>query len=213
MIAGAGTLTFWQKVSSELGFDFLRFYIDGVEQDSLSGEVDWQQASFTVTGAGIHKLKWVYAKDDSKTSGSDRAWLDQVSWQTAATTTFQTWASGHYLTGDNALMTANPSGDGVNNLLKYALGLNPNVPTLAQTDGTNCGLPSMARSGASMKFTFIKDTAKSDLIYTVEGCENLGSWQTVTSGVLETPLAGTLVRVEVTIPVNDRRFLRLNITK
>jgi hypothetical protein len=45
-VAGAGSLSFWWKVSSEGGYDFLRFYLDGVEQPgiaAISGEVDWQQ--------------------------------------------------------------------------------------------------------------------------------------------------------------------------
>jgi hypothetical protein len=214
VIEGIGTLSFWWKVSSELGYDFLRFYVDGVEQDSLSGEVDWQQVTVNFPDAGVHKLKWAYVKDDSKTSGSDQAWLDQVSWQAAiAATTFETWVSANNLTGENALVMAIPAKDGVTNLVKYALRLNPKLSSLAPTDGTHPGLPSMELSGNSMIFTFIKDTGKSDVIYTVETCADLVTWQPVTTGVVETPLTGTLVRVGVTIPVNGRRFCRLNVSK
>ena len=214
VVDGNGTLSFWWKVSSELGFDFLRFSIDEVEQVSLSGEIGWQQVSFNLASPGVHKLKWVYSKDESKTSGSDRAWLDQVSWQAAAAaTTYQTWVTSYNLTGENALETANPSGDGVSNLVKYALQLNPNLPALAPTDGTNAGLPLMERAGGSVKFTFIKDTGKADVSYTVESCGDLAIWQTVTAGVVETPLTGTLVRVEVTIPVAGRRFCRLRVER
>jgi hypothetical protein len=87
VVEGSGTLSFWWKVSSELGFNFLRFSIDEVEHGNLSGEVGWQQVSFNLAGSGVHKLKWVYVKDESKTSGSDRAWLDQVSWQAAVIAT------------------------------------------------------------------------------------------------------------------------------
>jgi hypothetical protein len=110
-------------------------------------------------------------------------------------------------------MTANPSGDGINNLLKYAMGLNPNSPTLAATDGTKLGLPLTAFAAGSMKFTFIKDTAKSDLTYTVETCTNLTTWNPVTVGIVETSLAGTLVRVVVTLPVNEQIFCRLKVTE
>ena len=64
-----------------------------------------------------------------------------------------------------------------------------------------------------MKFTFIKDTGKADVSYTVESCGDLAIWQTVTAGVVETPLTGTLVRVEVTIPVAGRRFCRLRVER
>ena len=39
---GAGNITFWRKVSSEASFDYLRFYIDGVQQGTgWSGELAW----------------------------------------------------------------------------------------------------------------------------------------------------------------------------
>ncbi len=140
--------------------------------------------------------------------------LAQVSWQAAViATTFQTWVTGYNLTGENALETANPAGDGVSNLVKCALGFDPHQAALAPTDGTNAGLPSMERAGDSVKFTFIKDVGKADVSYTVESCGDLATWQLVTSGVVETPLRGTLVRVEITIPVSERRFVRLSVAR
>lgn len=77
-VNGPGTLTFWWKVSSEADFDWLRFHIDGVLQQQISGEVNWQQRSFSLP-QGSHTLRWRYVKDSNSTSGQDRAWLDQVS--------------------------------------------------------------------------------------------------------------------------------------
>jgi len=77
-VTGPGNLSFYWKVSSESGWDFLRFYIDGVEQaDSISGEVGWSLKSFLI-GPGTHTLRWAYGKDYSEYSGSDRGWLDKV---------------------------------------------------------------------------------------------------------------------------------------
>jgi hypothetical protein len=40
-VVGPGTLSFYWKVSSEAGYDFLEFYIDGVLQSGrISGSVD-----------------------------------------------------------------------------------------------------------------------------------------------------------------------------
>ncbi|MBC8094506.1 MAG: DUF5060 domain-containing protein, partial [Akkermansiaceae bacterium] len=39
---------------------------------------------------------------------------------------YDAWASSYGLTGTNSLATATPAGDGITNLMKYALGLNPN---------------------------------------------------------------------------------------
>jgi hypothetical protein len=83
-VTGAGTLSFWWKVSSEADYDFMKFVVDGQEQPGgISGEVDWQQKSFAIAGAGAHILEWIYAKDDSASGGYDRAWLAQVSWTPA----------------------------------------------------------------------------------------------------------------------------------
>jgi len=77
-VTGPGTLSFWWKASSELGYDELQFLIDEVEQVNISGEVTWQPRSFDLA-SGAHVIKWRYAKDFSGSSGSDQAWLDQVS--------------------------------------------------------------------------------------------------------------------------------------
>jgi hypothetical protein len=71
------SISFYRKVSSESGFDYLRFYIDGAEQNKWSGTVNWSQVSFPVT-PGLHTFKWSYTKDLSVSSGSDCAWLDQI---------------------------------------------------------------------------------------------------------------------------------------
>lgn len=70
-------ISFFKKVSSESNFDYLHFYIDGVEQNKWSGELDWLQESFPVS-AGVHVFKWSYAKDSSVSTGSDCAWIDQI---------------------------------------------------------------------------------------------------------------------------------------
>ncbi len=77
-ITSAGNISFYKKVSSENGYDKLRFYIDNVQQgDSWSGDVPWTQESFTVT-TGTHTFKWVYSKDGTSSSGSDCAWVDYI---------------------------------------------------------------------------------------------------------------------------------------
>ncbi len=49
---GAGTFSFYWKVSSESQFDWLEFYLDDVRQDRISGSVAWQLKSYNITGAG-----------------------------------------------------------------------------------------------------------------------------------------------------------------
>jgi hypothetical protein len=77
-VTGPGTLSFWWKVSSEANYDVLVFQRNGVTQSTLSGEVDWQELSYTIP-AGNHTLRWSYSKDGTVTRGLDRGWLDQIS--------------------------------------------------------------------------------------------------------------------------------------
>jgi hypothetical protein len=72
-----GDITFYCKVSSERNFDYLKFYIDGEEQDKWSGEQDWIEVSFSVK-AGTRAFEWTYSKDNSLYRGDDTAWIDDI---------------------------------------------------------------------------------------------------------------------------------------
>ena len=76
-ITGPASVGFWWKVSSQTNFDFLRVSMDGNDSNSISGEVDWVRTSLAVP-AGGHTIRWTYSKDGSVNTGSDKAWLDQV---------------------------------------------------------------------------------------------------------------------------------------
>jgi alpha-tubulin suppressor-like RCC1 family protein len=72
----SGRYTFWWKVSSEQFFDILEFRVNGTVQTSISGEVNWQQASIPVA-AGTNLLQWRYSKDVSFDAGLDAGFVDQ----------------------------------------------------------------------------------------------------------------------------------------
>ncbi|MFO7895610.1 MAG: C25 family cysteine peptidase, partial [Candidatus Cloacimonadales bacterium] len=76
-IPADGEISFQYNVSSENNYDYLRFYIDGSEQDSWSGLQAWSNATFPVS-AGEHTFKWEYTKDGSVDSNSDCAWVDNI---------------------------------------------------------------------------------------------------------------------------------------
>lgn len=73
----AGIVSFYTKVSSESGYDFLKFSLDGNELDSWSGEENWNQVQFEIT-EGSHSLKWTYQKDGNTIGGQDRGWVDFI---------------------------------------------------------------------------------------------------------------------------------------
>ncbi|MBN1340093.1 MAG: choice-of-anchor J domain-containing protein [Bacteroidales bacterium] len=76
-VSTAGNISFYRKVSSESGYDYLRFYIDGSEQGAWAGTVAWGQLSYSVS-AGAHTFQWSYIKDANTVSGSDCAWIDYI---------------------------------------------------------------------------------------------------------------------------------------
>lgn len=75
--AGGSSFSFNYRVDSESSYDYLRFYIDGVQQNQWSGTVAWTTYTGSLT-AGSHTLSWRYEKDGSTNSGLDAAFIDQV---------------------------------------------------------------------------------------------------------------------------------------
>ena len=72
------SIKFYKKVSSESGWDFLKFYIDATQIATWSGTTDvWSFVKYPIT-SGTHDLKWQYFKDGSVSSGSDCAWIDYI---------------------------------------------------------------------------------------------------------------------------------------
>ncbi|MCA9751135.1 MAG: T9SS type A sorting domain-containing protein, partial [Gemmatimonadetes bacterium] len=76
-LAESGDLKFWYDVSTESGFDYLKFYLDGVLMDQWSGTVPWTQATYPV-GSGFHTFTWTYSKDGSVNGGADAVWIDFI---------------------------------------------------------------------------------------------------------------------------------------
>ncbi|MBI3415833.1 MAG: M36 family metallopeptidase [Verrucomicrobia bacterium] len=73
----AGSGSFDVRVSSESGWDFLEFYINGILDQRWSGEVVWLTHQFVVS-AGRTALEWRYVKDASLSVGLDAAFIDNL---------------------------------------------------------------------------------------------------------------------------------------
>jgi len=73
----AGVIRFYRKVSTEAGYDYLKFYIDGEKQEQWAGELDWEQVSFDIT-EGDHEFKWSYERDANTGGGTDQTWVDFI---------------------------------------------------------------------------------------------------------------------------------------
>lgn len=124
MILQSDSISFYRKVSSESGYDYLKFYVDNTLKGQWSGEEAWQKVSFSVP-AGMHNLRWVYEKDQAVANGDDCGWIDFIKFPALAQPnlnagedgnicegeTFQPDASGIFIQG----ITWSTAGDGTFN--------------------------------------------------------------------------------------------------
>lgn len=100
---GGATLSFYYSVSSESCCDKLKFYIDGIVQNQWGGAIGWTQQTYILT-AGSRTLRWEYSKDSSDISGTDAAYIDNITIVTAAPAAMRivdgNQSSGKVLTSD-----------------------------------------------------------------------------------------------------------------
>jgi hypothetical protein len=87
-VDGPATVSFWAKTSSEPTYDKLNVYVSDATTPaiSISGEQDWALRTVFVPlipsvpyGASKSYVRFSYEKDVSLSSGSDKAWIDQIS--------------------------------------------------------------------------------------------------------------------------------------
>ncbi len=128
-----------------------------------------------------------------------------------ALTPSQSWRYQYFGTtanSGNAADTANPAGDGINNLTKYALGLDPTVPEVnPEVEDTSTGY---------LRLTLPRNANATDITYTVQVTGDLtdpASWTAAsTTGDQNT---ATMLQAHDSTPVSGaaKRFIRLQISR
>jgi hypothetical protein len=122
--------------------------------------------------------------------------------------TYASWATANGLTGNNALMTAVLEPDRLNNLFKYALGLNP---TTIYSPGAT-GLPTVQVNGGNY-LTLTFDGVATDVTYNVEASSDLVNWTTIQTFPSGGAAPGQqTVRDTQTTSASAKRFMRLYMT-
>ncbi len=159
-------------------------------------------ATFTVVASGTDPLSYQWRRNTTAIDGAttasytivgvqpgDAASYDVVvtnmagtATSTAATLTvlsgFDSWLWANFdaservnpqVSGPAVVLTA----DGLTNLMKYALGLNPRV-------AATTGLPASSATSTHWTYTFTRPVERSDVTYTVQASTNLTDWNTIT---------------------------------
>jgi len=105
-----------------------------------------------------------------------------------------------------------PDGDGITNLMEYALDLDPKVASVA-------GMPTMASTNGYLTLIYRKNKQATDITYLVEatGALNSDSWSTNGLTIMSTVDSNTywLITVRDAVPVSiaTNRFMRLKVIK
>ncbi len=98
----------------------------------------------------------------------------------AVAETFGGWAGKMFTPEQSAIAgpAADPDGDGMPNLLEYALDGDPLYPDATEV------LPTSAVEGGALVFDFKRDTSRADVVLTVERSADLKTWSEAPSEVL-----------------------------
>lgn len=82
VVDDADMVEFVWGVSSEQGYDYLRFKVDGETKAEISGSADSEYINFEYRSVsfprGRHTLTWEYSKDGSTDAGRDCGWIHGV---------------------------------------------------------------------------------------------------------------------------------------
>jgi hypothetical protein len=76
-VAQTDSIIFYRKVDCELDWDYLIFYVDGIETASWTGTDGWLRCG-AVVSPGLHEFRWAYKKDNYFSTGADAAWVDYI---------------------------------------------------------------------------------------------------------------------------------------
>ena len=199
------SMQIWVNTWSPGTITKLAYFQDNTKLGETTGATVWNWPNMT---SGTYKLT-VQATDDQGQTTTSAA----VTVTIVKPLTFASWASNNSLNGAMALDTASPAKDGISNLMKYALGLNPNQRSLSVTDGTNPGMPRVAVAGNNLTLLYQKDTTKTDLTYTVETSTDLTTWSTTNVTETEQSINGAIANMIDSVPMgaNKKIFIRLKV--
>lgn len=192
-------------------------YFDEMLALSASGDEDAPTAA--VQFDGNYRLFYLAFPFESLTSdGEQEVMMARVlDFFRIGLTPFEEWLEEHFTEAqlaDPAIggELADPAGDGIPNLLKYAMDLDPWSSEV--TD-----LPKISVRDGQLELTYRESKVAPDVVFVVEMSENLTDWYDASA---ETQVVGTVnegsawrirIRDLSPFPENGRRFIRLRVVR
>lgn len=162
----SGFFSFYWKVSSEDGWDYLSFCVDDdancdidTAYTRITGTPGWAKITVPVT-AGAHSFRWEYNKDGGVASGSDKGWVDNVQFTGSGGTGIMRGNALTFLAGDTLSFQTSANANALSIDSSGRVGISTAAPTEALTVLGNfnirdSGLTKQYRfrtSGASLDF-------------------------------------------------------------
>lgn len=120
---------------------------------------------------------------------------------------FVVWMDGFpNLSAGDKTMSADPDHDGLNNLVEFALHLDPSTPN---------ALPAPTLSGNSLKWRYTFNPAASGITVVPEWSTDLSVWHPEGVSVIEAGDDGSTITMEASVPMvaDEKKFLRLRVVK
>lgn len=188
--------------------------VSGVGTVTASPQVAWYPDGSEVTIAAIPGSNFTFSQWEGSVGGALSPLVVVMDDSKTATARFlspyQQWKEAYFSQSEIdatefAWPASDPDGDGIPNLLEYALGLHPRQPS-------QWGLPEIAFDGAFFSLTYRKDPSKPDIGWQVEVSQTLGGWDPIDDTLIGTD--GPIEIRKAMVPLaGGRAFLRLKVIK
>jgi hypothetical protein len=198
---------------------FVPYYV--IDAVGYSNAAPWPTDA-SGTGKSLQRITLTSFGDDAAN------WQSGTSTPGVALSPMESWRATNSLPTDGSgtgAPTADPDGDGIVNLLEYALtdsgtSLDPNV-------ASTVGLPTVTVESSKLKMAFKRNTSATDVKYEIQASTNLTDWTTLATwddgatewtelasgaSASESPAGTVSVTDSTEIASGTPRFLRLKVT-
>lgn len=192
-VAGPGKVDFRWFVSSEWNSDYLQFFIDGKiiiwKADQMR---DWKRVESINLSAGLHRLDWVFVKDDYNYPmlDDDTGWIDDL-----RLFGYSKYIHDAGIRLGQATPLADPDGDQYENILEFVFATDPD-------DAHSIPQVGIAKNGEDFTVTF-------------PGSSNLGTvrLQLIQSADLNGNWSDSGITPQITPAENGHSLYRFNIPR